>query len=142
MSVARLPGAKIDVLTTTADEEGVLVDLLESADISKLWDREVEKIASLRLQSAEAEQRSQVSLDKERRNKLLQLFRATAEAQLGKIGVSLVEKEFDKVSDLNDGTLKQFYTAIAKSAKLVAGPSRIELMLVDRRGAARNVLAR
>jgi chemotaxis signal transduction protein len=140
MSVARLPGAKIDVLTTTADEEEVLVDLLESVDISKLWNSEVEKIASQRLQSAEAEQRSKVSQENERRDKLLQLFCAAAVAQLGKIGVSLVEKEFEKVSALNDGTLAQFYAAIARSAKLVAGPSRIELMLADMRHAVRSVL--
>lgn len=50
LSVARLPGAKIDVLSTTADEEYILADLMESADISKLWNREVEKIASHRAQ--------------------------------------------------------------------------------------------
>ena len=48
LSVARLPGAKIDVLTTTAAEEELLVDLLESAEISKSWNREVEKIAASR----------------------------------------------------------------------------------------------
>lgn len=140
MSVARLPGAKIDVLTTTADEEQVLVDLLESTDISKLWNGEVEKIASMRLRSSESEQRTQVSMEKERREKLLQLFRAAAEAQLGKIGVSMVEKEFEKVSALNEEALQQFYTTIAKSAKLVAGPSRIELMLADMRRNSRSVL--
>jgi len=49
MSVARLPGAKIDVLTTSSAEEEVLDDLLASVDISRLWNSEVEKIASLRL---------------------------------------------------------------------------------------------
>jgi hypothetical protein len=140
MSVARLPGAKIDVLTTSADEEEVLADLLESFDISKLWNSEVEKIASLRLQSAEVEQRTQASIEKERREKLLQLFCSAAEAQLGKIGVSLVEKEFEKVSALNDVPLEQFYAAIARSAKLVAGASRIELMLADMRRHSRSVL--
>lgn len=140
MSVARLPGAKIDVLTTTTAEEQVLVDLLESTDISRIWNREVEKIASQRQQSAAAEQRTQASIEKERREKLLQLLQAAAEAQLGKIGVSLVEKELDKVSTLNDATLEPFYAAIARSAKLVAGPSRIELMLADMRRASRTVL--
>ena len=140
MSVARLPGAKIDVLTTSADEELVLVDLLETVDISRLWNDEVEKIATLRRQSSETEQRTQVSIEKERREKLLHLYRAAAEAQLGKIGVSLVEKEFEKVSALNEATLEQFYVAIAKSAKLVAGASRIELMLADMRRDSRSVL--
>lgn len=140
MSVARLPGAKIDVLTTSVDEELVLSDLLEAVDISRLWNDEVEKIASLRRQSSETEQRTQVSIEKERREKLLQLFRAAAEGQLGKIGVSLVEKEFEKVSALNEATLEQFYAAIAKSAKLVAGASRIELMLAEMRRDSRSVL--
>ena len=140
MSVARLPGAKIDVLTTTADEEQVLVDLLEATDVSRLWNGEVEKIASQRLHSAAAVQRTQVSIEKEQREKLLQLFCAAAEAQLGRIGISLVEKEFEKVSALTDGALEQFYAAIARSARLVAGPSRIELMLTDMRRNSRSVL--
>lgn len=139
MSVARLPGAKIDVLSTTADEELILADLMESADISKLWNGEVEKIAILRQQNEAAEQLTQVSIEKERRNNLLQVFRSAAEAQLGKIGASLVEKEFEKVSALDDGSLERFYGAIAKSAKLVAGPSRIEQMLDDMRRALRSV---
>lgn len=139
MSVAHLPGAKIDVLTTTVDEEQVLVDLMESVDISKLWNGEVEKIVSLRRQSAEAKERTQVSIEKERREKLLLLFCAAAEAQLGKIGVALVEKELDKISPLNEATLEPFYAAIAKSAKLVAGPSRIEQMLAEMRRAGRSL---
>jgi hypothetical protein len=141
MSVARLPGAKIDVLTTSADEELVLSDLLEAVDISRQWNDEVEKIASLRRQSSETEQRTQASIEMERREKLLQLYRAAAETQLGKIGASLVEKEFEKVSVLNEATLEQFYAAIAKSAKLVAGASRIELMLAEMRRDSRSVLA-
>lgn len=140
MSVARLPGAKIDVLTTTFDEEQVLSDLMESTDISRLWNSEVEKIAAQRQESAVAEQRTQMSIEKERRAQLLQLLSAAAEAQLGKFGISLVEKEFEKVQSLKDGEMEQFYVALAKSAKLVAGPSRIELMLVDMRRASRTVL--
>jgi hypothetical protein len=48
LSVARLPGARIDVLTTTAADEQLLVDMLESIDISKIWNGEVEKIAMSR----------------------------------------------------------------------------------------------
>ena len=140
LSVARLPGAKIDVLSTTADEEQVLVDLMESVDISKLWNREVETTASLRLQSAEAEQRTQVSRVKEQREMVFHLFRHAAEAQLGKIGVSLVEKEFEKVSDLDEANIERFYAAIAKTAKLVAGPSRIEPMLDEMQRGLRSIL--
>ncbi|MDO9079828.1 MAG: hypothetical protein Q7U44_03440 [Desulfuromonadales bacterium] len=141
MSVARLPGAKIDVLTTTANEEQVLADLLEVVDISRLWNCEVEKINGRKLSGAEAGQRSQLSVEKEKRDKILQLFCAAAQEQLGKIGVALVEKEFEKVTLLNDATFDQFFQAIAKSARLVAGPSRIEQMLVDMRRASRKVLS-
>jgi len=140
LSVARLPGAKIDVLSTTADEEQILVDLMESADITKLWNSEVEKIASLRLQNEEAEQRSQVSMEKERRKKILQIFGTVAEAQLGKIGASLVEKEFEKIPVVDEEKLELFYASIAKSAKLVAGASRIEQMLDEMRRNARTLL--
>jgi hypothetical protein len=62
------------------------------------------------------------------------------ETHLGKSGGALVEKEFGQISVLNDTTLEQFYAAVARSAKLVAGPSRIELMLSDMRHAVRRVL--
>lgn len=141
MSVARLPGAKIDVLTTTFDEEQVLSDLMETKDISRLWNLEVEKIAAQRQASAAAKQRTLMSIEKERRTQLLQLLSATADAQLGKFGISLVEKELDKVQTLNEADMEQFYAALAKSAKLVAGPSRIELMLAEMRQVSRKVLA-
>lgn len=140
MSVARQPGAKIDVLTTTVDEELVLADLMDSADIATLWSRAVEAVAIQRREDEAAQSRNQESLEKERRDKLLQLFRAAAEKQIGKIGVSLVEKEFEKLATLDDAALMSFYLALGKSAKLVAGPTRIEQMIEEMRRGARSIL--
>jgi hypothetical protein len=75
------------------------------------------------------------------REKLLQLFRAAVETHLGENGGALVEREFGKIPVLNDTTLEQFYAAVARSAKLLAGPSRIELMLSDMRRAVRSILS-
>lgn len=47
LSVARLPGAKIDVINTTAADEQILADLIESIDLTKLWSLELEKISNL-----------------------------------------------------------------------------------------------
>lgn len=140
MSVARLPGAKIDVLTTTTDEELVLSDLMATADIAALWSREVEKIASRRRQEEAARSQSREAQEKERREQLLQLFKATAEKQLGKIGVPLVEKEFEKLNALDDAAFMAFYLGLGKAAKLVAGPTRIEQMIEEMRKGTRAIL--
>lgn len=140
MSVARLPGAKIDVLTTSAAEETVLADLMASADITTLWNREMEKIAVRRREAEQVQSRNQEASEKLRREKLAMLFRATAEKQIGKFGISLVDKEFEKVTSLDEAGLSAFFANLSKAAKLVAGPSKIELMLDEMKKGARNAL--
>lgn len=140
MSVARLPGAKIDVLTTSAAEETVLADLMESADISTLWNRELDKLHARRRRDEEAQSRNQEALEKEKREKLATLFRTVAEQAVGKIGIMLVDKEFEKVSTIDESALAAFYAGLSKAAKLVAGPSKIEQMLDDMKKGARNTL--
>jgi hypothetical protein len=56
-------------------------------------------------------------------------------SHLGKIGTSLVNKEFDQMKlnggQINETVLDGFYGKLGKSAKLVAGPSKIEKMLEE-----------
>lgn len=131
MSVAKEPGAKVDVLVNQGGVEQNFADLMETADISGLWAKE---LAGRKKQRAEQENEASRTLEmkeSERRQKTLALFQKSAQSHLGKIGVSLVEKEFDKLngSALSDDTLIGFYENLSKMAKLVAGPSKIALML-------------
>ena len=63
---------------------------------------------------------------------------------LGKIGVSLVEKEFDKLKlngiPLSEGQLTPFYDNLTRAAKLVAGPSKIEVMVDEMKKGVRTLL--
>lgn len=140
MSVARLPGAKIDVLTTTADEELILADLMASVDVATLWNREIETINSQRRKLQEVETLSQAMVEKARREKVLTVLRAAAEKGAGKIGISLVEKEFDRLGEVDETALEGLYAVVAKGAKLVAGPSRVEAMIDEMRRSARAAL--
>ena len=135
MSDAKEPGAKVDVLVTRGDGEKSLADLMETADITGMWgaavaerrrQREVlEKVASKTLETKESD----------RRQKAQELFQSVALSHLGKIGFSLVGKEFDKLQlnggQISESALDEFYTKLGKSARLVAGPSKIDKMLED-----------
>ena len=133
MAVAKEPGAKVDVLVTSGDGEKSLADLMETADVAGLWGNAV---AERRRQREEQESVASKTLEmreSDRRQKARALFQQLAQTHIGKIGTSLVEKEFDKLKlnggQLNDSVLDGFYDKLSKAAKLVAGPSKIDKML-------------
>ena len=135
LSVAKEPGAKVDVLVTRGDGEKSLADLMETADIAGLWGNAV---VARRRQREEQENVASKTLEMregERRQKTLALFQQLAQAHLGKIGMSLVDKEFEKMklngSQINDSVLDGFYDQLSRAAKLVAGPSKIDKMLEE-----------
>ncbi len=134
MSVARLPGAKVDLLINR-DTGLVLADLMESADLGALWQKARESFAQQQ-QVREAEtSRSLESREKEKRKKILELFRNTAQQHIGKIGASLVDKEFEKnvsaQEPFTDISLGGFYAGLGQAARLVAGSSAIKAMLEE-----------
>jgi hypothetical protein len=134
MSVARLPGAKVDVLAMKGSEEQVLADLADSADLLTLWQRAKERVSRGRKAAEEEASRSREKQQQERRRRMLAFLRGTAERHVGKIGISLVEKEFEKTAGpgcLAEETLAGFYDRLARGAKLVAGPSRVGAMIEE-----------
>jgi len=144
MSVAREPGAKVDVLITRGDVEKSLADLMETANIAGLWNKAAGERQRQREEQENAASRTLEMREGERRQKTLALFQKTAQQHLGKIGVSLVDKEFDRLNlngmPLGEVQLTGFYDNLAKAAKLVAGPSKIELMLDEMKKGARALL--
>jgi len=121
------------VLTTRTSEEHVLADLLASADLAALWQKARLHMEKEREAREQETRRSREILEKERRQKARQLLGAIAKVHIGKMGVSLVDKEFDRLvgsaTTLNDEFLEGFYANLGKAAKLVAGPSAIKAML-------------
>jgi hypothetical protein len=144
LSVAREPGAKVDVLITRGDAEKSLADLMETANIAGLWNKEVNAHQRQREEQENATSRTLEMREGERRQKALALFQKTAQQYLGKIGISLVDKEFDRLKlngvPLGEAQLTGFYDNLTKAARLVAGPSRIELMLDEMKKGVRSLL--
>lgn len=144
MSVAREPGAKVDVLITRGDAEKSLADLMETANIAGLWSKALGERQRQREEQESAASRTLEMRESERRQKTLELFQKTAQQHLGRIGASLVEKEFDRLrlngTALGEPQLTGFYDNLARAARLVAGPSKIELMLDEMKKGARAVL--
>jgi len=133
LSVAKEPGAKVDVLVTIGDSEKSLADLMETADVAGLWGNAVAERRRQREENENAASKTLETREADRRQKTLALFQQLAQAHLGKIGMSLVDKEFERMklngSQINDSVLDGFYGNLSKAAKLVAGPSKIDKML-------------
>jgi len=144
MSVARLPGAKIDVLISRGQEGIVLADLMGTADLGALWKKAQERIARERRSREDEASRNQELHDKDRRLKLQVFLRNTAEGHLGKIGASLADKAAEKTlpqaGGLTETDLAPYYENLAKAAKLVAGPSAISAMLEEMKKGAKGFL--
>lgn len=146
MSVARLPGAKMDVLTVREEDEADLADLLEGADLDALWKRSVELVQRLRRSRQEEASRNRELREQDLRLKLLAFLRGVAETYLGRIGPSLVDKAAEKELPASGGIgasdLSPFLDSLGQLAKLVAGPSTINRMLQRMTAGARELLKR
>ncbi|TYO99860.1 hypothetical protein EDC39_10120 [Geothermobacter ehrlichii] len=144
MSVAKLPGAKIDVLTSRVSEEATMADLLASADLTAIWHRAQDAVARERRAREEEAARTLEEREKERRLKIAGLLRGVAEKHLGKIGAQLADKEFDKAlanqGIVSESVMEDFYRRIGRAAKLVAGPSTVKQMLDDMQRGIRALL--
>lgn len=145
MSVAHLPGAKVDLLSTGGADEINLADLMGSADLGALWRKAQEVIVKKRQQLKEASNRDRQVHENDRRVRLQLMLRSTAEAHIGKIGTSLAEKEFEKYfpegQAWDEARFNKMLENLNNAAKMVAGPSAIKKMLDDMRKGVRVLLS-
>lgn len=143
MSVAKLPGAKVDVLSSGGTDDIDLADLMASADLSALWSKAQEMLAKNKQSKQKAESRDKEFVQKDRRIKLQSLLRGAAEKHIGKIGVQLVDKEMEKHipdnADWSEAMFGKLLDDFCKAAKMVAGPSAIKSMQEDMKKVARSL---
>lgn len=134
MSVAALPAAKLDLLSTKLLEGTRMADLMASADLSPLWEKARNKLlAERKRREAKTGKVSEVDLEA-RRDRLFNLLRGIAERHVGQFGVTQVEKAFKKVSaTLSIDEVDHFFAEMTKMAKLVAGPSKVKEMIDEMR---------
>ena len=143
MSVAKLPGAKVDVLSSGGADEIDLADLMASADLTALWKKAQEIIVKNKKNRQQAESRDKEVAQKDRRIRLQSMLRGAAEKHIGKIGVQLIDKEMEKHipenSDWTEAMFNRLLDDLSKAAKMVAGPSAIKSMLEDMKKIARSL---
>ena len=144
MSIARLPGAKVDVLSTRSLEELMLTDLQQSADLGPMWQR-AKKLQAERARKLEVDEgKNQETRDQQRRQRLLAFLRGTGEQHLGKVGGNLIEKEFERSVEskglITEATLVGFYVNINKAARMVAGATTINRMLDEMKRGVKSIL--
>ena len=131
-SVARLPGARLDLLEIRSADEIVLADLMGSADLGPIWQRTRKLLLEERQKREETAIRSQEQNKESRRQHTLVIFKTIAGNHIGKFGVVQVEKAFAVVGlDLTSGEMDQFYADLQRLARLVAGQPKISTMIEE-----------
>ncbi|MDX2480585.1 MAG: hypothetical protein QNK24_09645 [Desulfuromusa sp.] len=131
-SVARLPGAKLDLLEIRSADDIVLADLMGSADLGPIWQRTRKLLLEERSKREETAVRSQEQNQERKRQHTLAVFKTIAGNHIGKFGVTQVEKAFAAVgSDLSTEDLEKYYVDLQRLARLVAGQSKISTMIAE-----------
>ncbi len=129
-SVARLSGAKFDLLETAYARDLVLADLMASADLGPIWQRARKLLLEDRRKREEQAIRSLEEGQELRYQHTRMLLKTIAGNHIGKFGVSQVDKAFSLVGpELRAEELANFYLELHRLAKLVAGPKKINAML-------------
>ena len=131
-SVARLPGAKLDLLEIRDSDEIVLADLMGSANLGPIWQRTRKLLLEERHKREETAMRSQDQNQEQRRQRTLSTFKIIAGNHIGKFGVTQVEKAFLVVgADLKVEEMEKFYVDLQRLARLVAGQPKILTMIEE-----------
>jgi len=131
-SVARLPGAKLDLLEMQSSDDIVLADLMGSADLGPIWQRARKVLLEDRRKHEEEMVRSLEEEQELRRQRILATFKTIAGGHIGKFGISQVEKAFSQVGpEVTQQDLAFFYNEMQRLAKLVASPKKITSMLEE-----------
>jgi hypothetical protein len=133
MSVAKEPGAKVDVLLASDDPDQSFADLMETADISNLWAKALSEHQKERADKEDASRRTMDGQEAAMRQKIFKEFQHQAHSYLGNIGASLVKKKFDKLGlfRFNQACFDEFFLDFSTAARMVAGERQISLMLEE-----------
>ena len=133
-SVARLPGAKLDLLEVRSADEVVLADLMGSANLGPIGQRTRKLLLEERHKREETAMRSQDQNQnqEQRRQRTLSIFKIIAGNHIGKFGVTQVEKAFLVVgAELKTEELEKFFIDLQQLARLVAGQPKILVMIEE-----------
>ena len=131
--IAGMPGAKIDLYSTQGVEELMGVDLLEVANIQKIWETSVARHQSDNAKiNKEREERDQKTVS----IKLAELeekIKTLVVEYIGKVGRGIVDKEISELGGnpclVDDSGSTKLLKAIERSAKLLISGTNTKLLM-------------
>lgn len=131
--IAKLPGAKVDILSTKEADELMVHDLMDMLNIPKLWESAKAKYASeLEKADVEATEREKKGLN-DRLSELEEDLKELGMAYLGKMGRTLVEKELNEQGGrgalTDSGKADAFLAGVEKGGKLLTSITKIREMI-------------
>jgi hypothetical protein len=131
--IAGLPGAKIDLFSTQSADELMGTNLLEVANIQKIWDTSVAQHKSeIDKTNLERQERDKKAVS-QKLAELEEMVKTIVGEYVGKVGRGIVDKE---ISD-NGGNAclidadgaEKFMKGIERAAKLLVSGTNIKLMM-------------
>ena len=141
MSVAALPGAKLDLLSTVTAEGTKMADLMASADLGPMWAKARNRLMEERKQRDGETGELSASELAIRRDRFFSLMRGIAERHIGQFGVTQVEKAFKKVSPMMSiGEIDHFFVDLARVAQMATAATKVKTMIDEMRRGARELL--
>lgn len=131
--IAGLPGAKIDLFSTQSVEELMGINLLEVANIQKIWDacvnRHQAELESVRRERLERDSKTTATKLAE----LEEQVRAIVCEYVGKVGRGIVDKELSDGGGnsclLDESGSVRFMSGIERAAKLLISGTNIKIMM-------------
>jgi hypothetical protein len=131
--IAGLPGAKIDLFSTQGVEELMGMDLLEVANINKIWDTCVARHQS------DSEKTHKERQERDQKNASLKLaeleeqFKAIVVEYIGKVGRGIVEKEIAEQGGnaclISANGSAKLLGSVERAAKLLISATNNKLMM-------------
>ena len=142
-SIAREPGAKIDVLASLDSAGKLIADLWETENLAELWQAVLGERLTATAGTPAAAGTTAILSAGESQAQMLGLLRKVAQRYLGAFGASLAEKEFAGLagSPLDEARLATYCTRLAEAAELVVEADKVEQMLAEMKREARPLLA-
>ncbi len=142
MSVATLPGAKVDVIKTVGLDQLPMQDLMGADDLVPMWQQIQQQVSTRKKKETSQESRAdQERREAELRERLPQILRSIAEKDLGKLGPALIDREFGSYDgEMTRDALWKAVQPLEKAATLIAGPAAVAAMMKDMQQAVQTLL--
>ncbi len=131
--IAGLPGAKIDLFSTQSVEEIMGINLLEVANIQKIWDTTVALHQSEIDKTNKERQERDMKIASLKLAELEEQVKSIVGEYVGRVGRGIVEKELSDNGGnsclIDDTGFAKFLSGVERAARLLISGTNIKLMM-------------